>query len=137
MPRLDNRPATITIRRVTLSLLDPEDLEQLVPAETQSFPSPIPTQFVSSDEFLPDPQTENQKKSKPASRRSAASSCATTRGWRISCARAKRSARLYKYTPQQRAELATDEIAMARATYLAEGPHRTNRRYGYVVKPTA
>jgi hypothetical protein len=47
------------------------------------------------------------------------------------------SARLYKYTPQQRAELAGDKIALARATYLAEGPGRTNRRYGYVVKPVA
>jgi hypothetical protein len=47
------------------------------------------------------------------------------------------SARLYKYTPQQRAELMTDKIALARSTYIAEGPGRTNRRYGYVVKPTA
>jgi hypothetical protein len=49
-------------RRVTLSLLDPEDLERLVPAETHSFPSPIPTRFVSGDEFLPGAQTENQKR---------------------------------------------------------------------------
>ena len=45
-----------------MSQLDPQELEQLLPAETASFPSPIPTQFVSSDEFLPSPQTENQKK---------------------------------------------------------------------------
>ena len=45
-----------------MPLLDPEQIEQLLPAETSSFPSPIPTQFVSSDEFLPSPQTENQKK---------------------------------------------------------------------------
>jgi uncharacterized protein len=46
-----------------MSLLpDPRELEELLPAETNSFPSPIPTQFVSSDEFLPSPQTENQKK---------------------------------------------------------------------------
>jgi hypothetical protein len=43
-----------------MSLLDPKELEQLIPAESNSFPSPIPTQFVSSDEFLPGPQTENQ-----------------------------------------------------------------------------
>ena len=44
-----------------MSQLDPHELEALLPAETSSFPSPIPTQFVSSDEFLPSPQTENQK----------------------------------------------------------------------------
>ena len=44
-----------------MSLLDPKQLEDLLPAETSSFPSPIPTQFVSSDEFTPPPQTEKQK----------------------------------------------------------------------------
>ena len=34
---------------------------RLLPAETSSFPSPIPTQFVASDEFTPLPQTEKQK----------------------------------------------------------------------------
>ena len=34
---------------------------RLLPAETSSFPSPIPTQFVASDEFTPVPQTERQK----------------------------------------------------------------------------
>jgi hypothetical protein len=34
---------------------------ELLPAETSSFASPIPTQFVSSDEFTPLPQTEKQK----------------------------------------------------------------------------
>src|SRR4029453_1160322 len=34
---------------------------ELLPAETASFPSPIPTQFVASDEFTPAPQTERQK----------------------------------------------------------------------------
>ena len=34
---------------------------RLLPAETHAFPSPIPTQFVSSDEFMPAPQTERQK----------------------------------------------------------------------------
>jgi predicted TIM-barrel fold metal-dependent hydrolase len=41
---------------------DPNELLDLLPAETSAFPAPIPTQFVSSDEFLPSPQTENQKK---------------------------------------------------------------------------
>ena len=45
-----------------MSLLDPEELNDLLPAESNAFPSPIPTQFVSSDEFLPGPQTENQRR---------------------------------------------------------------------------
>ena len=44
------------------------------------------------------------------------------------------SARLYRYN--RRAELTTDRIALARATYEREGPGRTNLRYGYVVSPT-
>jgi predicted TIM-barrel fold metal-dependent hydrolase len=44
-----------------MSQLDPLLDQLLLPAETHSFASPIPTQFVSSDEFLPGAQTENQK----------------------------------------------------------------------------
>ena len=44
-----------------MSMLDDEQLRQLLPAETHAFPSPIPTQFVSSDEFMPTPQTERQR----------------------------------------------------------------------------
>ena len=43
------------------------------------------------------------------------------------------SAKLYAY--DRRAELTTDRIAVARATYEREGPGRTNRRYGYVTPP--
>ena len=42
-------------------MLSPDDLDQLMPAETTRFRSPIPTQSVSSDEFLPTPQTAKQK----------------------------------------------------------------------------
>ncbi len=41
-------------------MLTPEELEQVVPAES-IFPSPIPVQCVSSDEYLPCPQTEQQR----------------------------------------------------------------------------
>src|SRR5260221_5914145 len=37
------------------------ELEQLLPAEEAAFPSPIPTQVVSSDEYFPSPQTREQK----------------------------------------------------------------------------
>ena len=36
-------------------------MRNLLPAETASFPSPVPTQIVSSDEYLPVPQTEQQR----------------------------------------------------------------------------
>ena len=44
-----------------MSLVDPEELDRLLPAETAAFPSPIPTQFVASDEFTPLPQTPRQR----------------------------------------------------------------------------
>jgi hypothetical protein len=44
-----------------MSMLTPEELAQLQPAESSIFPSPIPVQSVSSDEFIPAPQTEKQR----------------------------------------------------------------------------
>src|SRR4030095_1989478 len=41
--------------------LDPDELRQVLPAEISAFPSPIPTQSVSSDEFMPALQTEKQR----------------------------------------------------------------------------
>ena len=41
-------------------MLTPEELAKLEGAETL-FPSPIPVQFVSSDEYMPQPQTAQQK----------------------------------------------------------------------------
>ncbi len=41
--------------------LTDDDLNALQPADEVMFPSPIPTQVISSDEFWPSPQTERQK----------------------------------------------------------------------------
>lgn len=38
-----------------------EERRRLKPAETAAFPGPIPTQIVSSDEYLPEPQTAQQR----------------------------------------------------------------------------
>ncbi|MFM9882486.1 MAG: amidohydrolase family protein [Burkholderiales bacterium] len=38
-----------------------EEFAQLLPAESNMFASPIPTQSVSSDEFMPSPQSEKQR----------------------------------------------------------------------------
>jgi len=43
-----------------MSMLSPEELERLSPAESL-FPSPIPVQSVSSDEFMAGPQTRKQR----------------------------------------------------------------------------
>jgi uncharacterized protein len=42
-------------------MLTPEELARVLPAETSSFPSPVPTQIVSNDEYMPSPQTAKQK----------------------------------------------------------------------------
>src|SRR5580692_7610414 len=44
-----------------MKFLTDEDLERLLPAEEAAFRSPVPTQIVSSDEYLPEPQTRDQK----------------------------------------------------------------------------
>ena len=44
-----------------MSMLSLEELARLAPAESALFPSPIPVQSVSSDEFMPAPQTRRQR----------------------------------------------------------------------------
>jgi predicted TIM-barrel fold metal-dependent hydrolase len=44
-----------------MSMLSQKELDQLLPAESTLFPSPIPVQSVSSDEFMPAPQTPRQR----------------------------------------------------------------------------
>jgi predicted TIM-barrel fold metal-dependent hydrolase len=45
-----------------MNLLEPEELSQLLPAETHAYPAPLPTQSVSSDEFMPARQTQAQRR---------------------------------------------------------------------------
>ncbi len=44
------------------------------------------------------------------------------------------NARLYNYNASQRAELAADKLALAKAKYIALGTSRSNLAYGYVRK---
>jgi predicted TIM-barrel fold metal-dependent hydrolase len=44
-----------------MGLLSDRELASLLPAETHAFAGPIPTQCVSSDEFMPTPQTPRQR----------------------------------------------------------------------------
>jgi len=42
-------------------MMSPDEIARLIPAEKAHFRSPIPTQAISSDEFLPGVQTPKQK----------------------------------------------------------------------------
>src|SRR4051794_16677624 len=44
-----------------MKFLSDDQIANLLPAESSSFPSPVPTQIVSSDEYLPVPQTAKQR----------------------------------------------------------------------------
>jgi uncharacterized protein len=44
-----------------MRLLSDAERARLVPAEEHGFPSPVPTQIVSSDEYFPIPQTSKQR----------------------------------------------------------------------------
>ena len=45
-----------------MGMLSDEEIAALAPARRAANPTPVPTQVVSSDEFLPVPQTAQQKK---------------------------------------------------------------------------
>src|SRR5438045_9755381 len=45
-----------------MGLLSDRELASLLPAETHAFAGPVPTQSVSSDEFMPVPQTNAQRR---------------------------------------------------------------------------
>jgi hypothetical protein len=49
-------------KEAAMNLLDREELSRLLPAETHAYAAPIPTQSVSSDEFMPAPQTRAQRR---------------------------------------------------------------------------
>src|SRR5260370_32479154 len=44
-----------------MHFLNDQEMTELLGAEEAAFPSPVPTQVVSSDEYLPSPQTPQQK----------------------------------------------------------------------------
>src|ERR1700751_6095323 len=41
--------------------LSEKEIAELIPSELGPYPTPIPTQIVSSDEYYPDPQNEKQR----------------------------------------------------------------------------
>ena len=45
-----------------MGMLSDEERARVCPARLTDNPTPVPTQVVSSDEFMPVPQTERQKK---------------------------------------------------------------------------
>lgn len=47
------------------------------------------------------------------------------------------NARLYKFSPQQRSALDNDRFAQIKEDYRQNGEGRSNRTYGYIIRPTA
>src|SRR5262245_10849643 len=47
--------------RVSMSFLTQDELDALLPAEMLPHTTPLPTQIVSSDEYIPAPQSEKQR----------------------------------------------------------------------------
>ncbi|MBM3628200.1 MAG: amidohydrolase, partial [Alphaproteobacteria bacterium] len=45
-----------------MKMLSDREMSTLSPAEDASAPTPLPVQVVSSDEFMPSPQTERQRR---------------------------------------------------------------------------
>jgi hypothetical protein len=62
-----------------MQFLDDGMISGLLAAETSSFPSPVPTQIVASDEYLPTPQTAAER-SRGAAHRDERSACEAPRG---------------------------------------------------------
>src|SRR5215472_15716992 len=56
-----SRQLRLSPGRKMMKFISDEQLKELQPAETSSFPSPVPTQIVSSDEYMPVPQSERQR----------------------------------------------------------------------------
>lgn len=57
-----------------MGLLDDDDRARRLPAESVPFPSPVPARPVSSDEFVPGPQTAKQRELEARIEREAGSS---------------------------------------------------------------
>ena len=55
-------PKAPTQEDIMSGFLSREELKKLKPAETSSFPSPVPTQIVSSDEYYPQRQNKHQRR---------------------------------------------------------------------------
>lgn len=92
-----------------MGMLSEEERSSLVSAETAAAATPVPTQVVSSDEFMPIAQTERQKKVE---------------------------ARMYKYEVKK-AAWRHDRFAAIKADYRRRGPDTSNLRYGFVVPISA
>src|SRR5262249_12600660 len=56
-----NTPSSRSNGGPDMKFLSDEMISGLLPAESSTFPSPVPTQIVSSDEFEPVPQTLRQR----------------------------------------------------------------------------
>jgi len=112
-----------------MRFLSDAELAELAPAETATFPSPVPTQIVASDEYFPPPQSEKQREVE-ARLKALGSALAKKQGMSrrrfFETAAGMASSFLVMnevYGPlfeASRAEAATPELADARAAALAK-----------------
>ena len=112
-----------------MRFLSDAELAELAPAETASFPSPVPTEIVASDEYFPPPQSEKQREVE-ARLKALGSALAKKQGMSrrrfFETAAGMASSFLVMnevYGPlfeASRAEAATPELADARAAALAK-----------------
>src|SRR5262245_42504452 len=112
-----------------MRLLSDDELKVLAPAETRAFPGPIPTQSVSSDEFMPALQTGRQRRLEARVKELSgelAKRQGLTRRQFLATASGMAAAFLVmneEYGPLydvSRAEAATPELAVQRAQSLAQ-----------------
>ena len=116
-------------------MLTSEELDRLSGAETL-FPSPIPVQSVSSDEFVPAPQTAKQRAGGMAAAFMAFGFAAMgPAGGPVKRAiLGQNNARLYGFSPKQQAGLQHDKLAHQKDLYQRHGAGRSNLAYGYISK---
>lgn len=120
-----------------MSFLSDEELDKLSPAQSALFPSPIPVQSVSSDEFVPAPQWQIEALRRleipeELRKKYGYAPLGAADGPVKNAIFGGNNARLYNFTPAQRAGLVDDKLAKSKAAYEREGAARTNLAYGFI-----
>jgi hypothetical protein len=122
-----------------MRLLSDEELAALSPAEDHTFAGPIPTRIVASEEFMPIPQTTAQREVEAREipedmlRRHGYAPLGAADGPVKSAILGGNAARIHDFDASTNAWM-SDRLTARKAHYLADGPGRSNLRYGYVHK---
>ena len=114
-------------------MMTPDEIEKLIPTETAQSRSPIPTQAISSDEFMPGVQTPKQKeleiRLKEIDTRLAKRQGVSRRRFFLEgFVRSLEAVGKAACNPA----LVGDKVALSKLSYDKFGDGRTNLRYGYM-----